>query len=380
MTRAPRAPRVFFYVQHLLGIGHLARASRIAYALAGSGADVVMVTGGMPLPGFPGPRVRHIALPPVRSADAGFSGLADADGRPIDEAFKARRRDLLLAAYREEAPDIVLIEAFPFGRRQVRFELLPLLDAITSSRPKPVLATSIRDILQARAKPERDAESLALIRQAFDWILVHGDPNFVRLEDTFPRASEVAERIVYTGLVAPEPPGPPQERYDVVVSAGGGAVGRGLVMAAAEAARLLPETLRWCLIAGPNLPPADFAAIAGRAPANAELVRFREDFVRLLAGARLSVSQAGYNTVCDLLVAGCRALLLPFAAGGETEQPLRARRLEELGLARVLAEAELTGEAMARAVAESLAASAPEPSGLDLDGAFGAARFLQGLV
>ena len=27
------APRIFFYVQHLLGIGHIARASRIANAL-----------------------------------------------------------------------------------------------------------------------------------------------------------------------------------------------------------------------------------------------------------------------------------------------------------------------------------------------------------
>lgn len=28
------APRIFFYVQHLLGIGHIARASRIANALS----------------------------------------------------------------------------------------------------------------------------------------------------------------------------------------------------------------------------------------------------------------------------------------------------------------------------------------------------------
>ena len=31
--------------------------------------------------------------------------------------------------------DIVIIEAFPFGRRQMRFELLPLLDAVTAMRP-----------------------------------------------------------------------------------------------------------------------------------------------------------------------------------------------------------------------------------------------------
>ena len=38
--------RVFFYVQHLLGIGHLVRASRIAQALQAAGFDVTLVTGG----------------------------------------------------------------------------------------------------------------------------------------------------------------------------------------------------------------------------------------------------------------------------------------------------------------------------------------------
>ena len=67
-------PRVFFYVQHLLGIGHLARASRIATALVEDGFDVTVVTGGTPVAGFPDPAVKTVALPPVTSGDAGFLG------------------------------------------------------------------------------------------------------------------------------------------------------------------------------------------------------------------------------------------------------------------------------------------------------------------
>ena len=52
-TKKP-APRVFFYVQHLLGIGHIARASRVARTLVADGFDVTLVTGGTPVPGFPG--------------------------------------------------------------------------------------------------------------------------------------------------------------------------------------------------------------------------------------------------------------------------------------------------------------------------------------
>ncbi|MGI9464855.1 MAG: glycosyl transferase, partial [Aestuariivirgaceae bacterium] len=45
---------VLFYVQHLLGVGHLARASLVCEALAARGARVTMVTGGRPVAGFPG--------------------------------------------------------------------------------------------------------------------------------------------------------------------------------------------------------------------------------------------------------------------------------------------------------------------------------------
>lgn len=370
-------PRLFFYVQHLLGIGHLARASRIADAAAEAGFEVTVVTGGLPVAGFPGLKVRHLALPAIASGDAGFSGLVDAAGHPVDEAFKSRRRDLLLAAYAEARPDVVMIEAFPFGRRQVRFELVPLIEAIAATTPRPRLVTSLRDILQERAKPGRDEETVALVEAHFDRVLVHGDPGFVRLEETFPLAIRIADRIAYTGLVAPPPPQPPTERFDVVVSAGGGAVGREVILAAARAAALLPGSGRWCLITGPNLPEADAQAIAGAAAPWARIERFRTDFASLLTAARLSISQAGYNTVCDLLTAGCRSLLLPFTAGGETEQALRAARLQRLGLATCLTEADLAPERLASLIAARLDQPPPVAHMLDTGGAAQTARLLR---
>lgn len=374
------APRVFFYVQHLLGIGHLARASRIADALGGDGFEVTMITGGTPVTGFPGPGIRHVALPPVVAGDAGFSGLRDTDGREVDEAFKQRRCELLLAAFRDCRPDIVMIEAFPFGRRQVRFELIPLLKEIHMQRPRPRVVCSLRDILQERAKPGRDAESIALVRDYFDLVVVHGDPAFVRLEETFGPAKQISDKIAYSGLVAAPPPALIADRFDVVVSAGGGAVGAGLVRAAAEAARRLPGSGAWCLIAGPNLPQSDFDALMTAAPPNAAVVRFRKDFPALVANARLSVSQAGYNTVCDLLRARCRSLLVPFASGGETEQTVRADRLQQLGLAHVLPEASLSPDRLTDAVQRALSADTPPTLMLGLDGAGGTARILRQLL
>lgn len=377
---------VLFYVQHLLGIGHLARASRISDALAEDGYDVTMVTGGMPVPGFPRPGIGHIALAPIASSDAGFSGLADAEGTPIDQAFKDRRRQQLIDAFDALRPDIVLIEAYPFGRRQMRFELLPLLETMHLARPRPLIYASVRDILQARAKPKRDEESVAVLNQWFDGVLVHGHPDFVRLEETFPLAHEISDKIIYTGLVAAPMPAPMSvrqhgEKFDIVVSAGGGAVGAGLVQAAAGAARRLPQALRWCLIAGPNMPQADFDRIGENAASNVRVERFRTDFQELLMSAELSVSQAGYNTIGDVLNAGCRSVLVPFTSGGETEQQVRADHLVRRDLARVIHEQELTAEKMADAIAGSLALPKPAKNGaghgLVLDGARRTAAILR---
>ncbi|MEH3109924.1 MAG: glycosyltransferase [Agrobacterium cavarae] len=378
-TDATQAPRVFFYVQHLLGIGHIARASRVAHALVADGFDVMMVTGGTPVPGFPGEGIRHVELPPVAVADGNFAGLVDANGAPVDDAFKDNRTSMLLGAYHGAMPDIVIIEAFPFGRRQVRFELLPLLAAIEKSIKRPLVMTSLRDILQERAKPGRDEETIDLVKKHFDTVLVHGDPNFVRLEETFPLAEQISQRIVYTGLVAPAKPQPPQERFDVVVSAGGGAVGGALLKAALAAAPHIPELKSWCLITGPNMPQADFDAISAQAGKNISVFRFRKDFASLLSGAKLSISQAGYNTVCDILQAKCRSLLIPFAAGGETEQGARASRLEKLGLAQVLEENAISPQTMAEAIRAALALPEPGEISLDLDGANGTARVLRRL-
>ncbi|MDQ0456128.1 glycosyltransferase family protein [Rhizobium paknamense] len=368
--------RIFFYVQHLLGIGHLARASRIAGAMVEAGFAVTMVTGGAPVKGFPGPGIEHVQLPPVLSADGGFSGLVDDKGQPVDAAFEAARARLLIAAFEAVRPDAVIIEAFPFGRRQVRFELLPLLDAVAAAHPRPLLFTSIRDILQENRKPGRDRETVDLVQAHFDGVLVHGDPHFVRLEETFPLAREIADKILYTGLVAPPEPEPSEDRFDIVVSAGGGAVGGKLISAALEASLLLGGDDRWCVISGPNLPEAEFQQFQAKTEGRVALYRFRPDFPSLLPQARLSISQAGYNTVCDLLRARCPSLLIPFAAGGETEQSLRAEKLEAAGLARVLKEDGLTAEAMAEAITAARALQFPPSLSVSLDGAAETARLV----
>jgi len=366
---------VFFYVQHLLGIGHLRRAAIIARALCRHRLDVIFVSGGVPAGNLDLAGGKLVQLPVAMSADAAFSAIHDGEGKPIDDAWRARRKKMLLQEFERRHPGLVLIEMFPFGRRQFAFELEPLM-AAAKQRGIPV-AISLRDILVAKNKPARVAETLGLVNRYVDAVLVHGDPAIVRLDATFPAAAQIAPPVIHTGYVAEKPAAAisrAAEGEEILVSAGGGAVGAPLlraVLAARPATRLADAP--WRLIAGPNLPESDFTSLSASLPRRAVLERFRQDFPALMAAARLSISQAGYNTVMDILSTGSRALVLPFAEGAESEQTLRARLLARRGLLSLM-EPPFEPAALARAIDAAADMPRPRAGGVDLDGANATAR------
>jgi len=357
--------KIFFYVQHLLGIGHLKRAAALARALRRGGFEVALASGGFPVEGVE----VSCQLPAVRAADASFKVLLDEAGRPIDDEWKRRRAALLLDAWRAAHADVLLIELYPFGRRPMRFELAPLLEDARRLRPRPLVICSVRDLIQP--KPAREAEALDLVERYFDRVLVHGDASVARFERSFAAAARLGERLAYTGYVVAEaPPAAETARGEVLVSAGGGAVGARLLEAAVRARELsLMKGAPWRVLAGVQAGDGQLAALRQAAPAGVTIERSREDFQALLGGCALSISQAGYNTVAEVLQARVRAVLVPFAGGGESEQTERAQLLAARGVCEVVPEAALTPQALAAAVDRAARAPRPEAGRVDLGGA-----------
>jgi predicted glycosyltransferase len=361
-------PRLLFHVQHLLGIGHRVRAARIAKACAEAGFEVTLLDGGVPdaAPAEAPPGVTRRSLPPARAADAAFSALVDAEtGQIAGDAWRARRAAAALAALEEARPDLLVVEGYPFARRAFAFELEPMIAEARAMGART--AVSIRDILVGRRDPAKAARIAGQARALFDRILVHSDPGFAQLADSFGAAPALADRTVYTGIVAPEPAfAEPEGDGDgeILVSAGGGATSAALMRAALAARPLSAFADRtWRLLTGPYLPPADLTALTSEATEGIVIEPARPDFLTLLTRARLSVSQAGYNTVADLAVSGCPAVLVPFEGPSalETEQPLRATLLARAGRAIHLPEPNLSGPALAAAV--DAAAALPRRTG-----------------
>lgn len=355
--------RMLIWVQSLLGTGHLRRMLLLAGALARRGHAPVLVNGGPPSP-WPAPEgVALEQLEPLRAADAGFSAVVDAAGRPASEQTWGRRLARLEELTRRVAPDLVVVELFPFGRRAFARELLPWLATIRAQHPATVLVSSVRDVLVSKPRPERYEEMARLARIWFDLVVVHGDPSLVSFGESFPLVRTIQDRLRYTGyLVEPRllQPLPGRARSGVVVSAGGGAVGTRLLEAAVAARRLCRARFGpWTLVGGANLPERARIQLERAAGDGVRLLGHDPDLPLRIAAAQVSVSQAGYNTVAETLAAGTPMVLVPFAAAGEDEQARRAARLAGQAFAEVVPEAQLDPEGLARAI--DAAAQRPRP-------------------
>jgi predicted glycosyltransferase len=192
-------PRLLFYVQHLLGVGHVKRAAAIARA-ATEHFDVHVALGGMPvaLADF-GSATLH-QLPPARAEDLSFKVLLDAAGRPIDDGWRERRKAALLALAEMVAPRVLLVEHYPFGRGKFGFELLPLF-ALVRARAGTRILCSVREVLVEKRADGKAEKVVGLLRQWFDAVLVHGDEAIIEFAATFPAAAAIADMIEYTGYV-----------------------------------------------------------------------------------------------------------------------------------------------------------------------------------
>lgn len=377
------------YVQHLLGTGHLKRAVLLADAMGRRGLSVTLVSGGMPVPGLLPAAARWVQLPPVAAADLGFKSLVDAQGCVVDDTFRDARKHTLLDVWRKTDPQLLLIELFPFGRRQMRFELLALLDAARQSTTPPLIVSSVRDVLGGgQGDPQRQQRMLALFDQYFDHVLVHGDPALVPFERSFAHVPELGARLHYTGYVVETAQPAPAGRCDgadgddeVLVSAGGGAVGHALLETAIRARALTQAAdCRWRVLVGPGMGAPVFRELVALARAlhgdGVVVERNRPDFARLLRRCRLSISQAGYNTVLETLQAGTRSVMVPFAAGSETEQTLRADLLAQRGWIDMVPESALTPSVLALAVDRACARPVPDTASIRFDGADASAQWV----
>ncbi len=114
---------------------------------------------------------------------------------------------MLFQLFEEISPDVFMIELYPFGRKAFRFELDPILDRIRDgSLPPCQVVCSLRDVLVEKTDAGKYEDRVThLLNRYFDAVLVHSDPDFLKLDTTFSRLEDISSSVVYTGFVTPKP-------------------------------------------------------------------------------------------------------------------------------------------------------------------------------
>ncbi|MGD9503490.1 MAG: glycosyltransferase family protein [Syntrophobacteraceae bacterium] len=371
--------KIMLYCQHVLGIGHFFRSMRLAAAM--DRHEVLFVEGGLPLEGFaPPPHVRRVFLPPLMM-DAEFKTM-DALGED-EEMVKERRKDLLMQFFRDFAPDVLLVELYPFGRKKFAFELLPILDAIRKGDAPAKVVCSLRDILvEKEDQAAYEEKVIKTLNACFHLLLVHSDGELIRLDETFSRVADIRIPVRYTGYVLQAAPRPIRKDHgkEIVASSGGGRVGVGLLESVIRAVKMFDDpAVRLRIFIGPFMEEKDRDGLARIVSGDARiaLCPFAADFAETLAGADLSISMAGYNTCMDILASGVRALVHPFPQN--REQAMRAARFAERGVLNVLED--LRPETVLRGIREELdgprCATREEPN-INISGAENTVAEIQG--
>lgn len=370
---------ILHYTQHVLGIGHLFRSLAIDRALAP--ATVHLTTGGPEVPLSLPANVQHHSMPALKM-DSRFQTVQTVDlEADLEHTWQAREK-LLLEIFHEVRPEVILVEMFPFGRKRFARELLPMLLANKGRSQPAVTLCSVRDILvEKEDQTGFEKKVLKWLNPYFDGVLVHSDPDLIRLDQTFSRMQDIICPVWYTGYVAQGPTvsnkrtarealGLDVDALIILVSAGSGTVGEDLLEATLEASILLHATLPHHLImfTGPHASADLHSRLEARSCAQFHVFinDFTNRFPDHVLACDLSVSMAGYNTTMNLLACGTAGLMYPFDQN--REQRMRLTALAQAGYLAILEAEDLVPSKLADIIKEAISTPPQSASNLRLQG------------
>jgi predicted glycosyltransferase len=360
--------KILFYCQYHLGMGHLVRSVQILRSLA-TEFEICFVKGGTEVEGLDLPaNIQVVTLPTLLSE---HRQLKVADPSQDLETVKQQRVITLLNIFDEFQPDCLIIEGYPFKKYQFEFESIPLLERVKAAQKDIKVVCSLRDVVMAQPYLDRDeviATTCDRLNRYFDLLLIHSDPQFHRLEESFPAVADINCPIQYTGFVAQplteasagtkeDVEGLSRTNPTILISVGGGQLGHDLLDAAVAVSPILAARLpeyHLQVFTGPFISIARFQALATAAAGqdNLTLRKFTPQFLTYMQKAKLSISLGGYNTTMNILRTGANSMILP--SNKDWEQTVRAEKLEKMGLLTMLQTEDLQPQQFADKIVRSI--------------------------
>ena len=361
--------RLMVYSHDTFGLGNIRRMLAICSHMHASIPDlsILIVSGSPMLQSFRVVQgIDYIKLPCLKRTECGELGVRFLD---LEVAEIVRlRRELILSTVMSYRPDVVLVDKKPDG---LAGELEPSLRHIKCSLPQTRIHLVLRDILDS-SRVTVDAWTRRgyynILRWFYDRVLVLGDQSIFDVCEEYQFPQDLREKVHHCGYVQRQLParsrseirqelGVEQEERLVFVTAGGGEDGYELFSASLAATRSLAQRLplKTLLVTGPELGTEQTQAICRTAQTQdgLQVIKFTDDLISYMNAADIVISMAGYNTICELLTLGKRAIVVPRVRPIE-EQKIRAERLAGFRAFRTILPDELTPRTLEGAIEEEL--------------------------
>jgi predicted glycosyltransferase len=366
--------KMLVYSHDTFGLGNIRRMLAICTHMmeATPELSVLLVTGSpfihaLRLPG----RLDYIKLPTLTRSDKETYTTKYLD---IDLPITINlRSDILLQAVKAFKPDVLLVDKKPLG---IKNELKAAFSYQKRQNPSARAILILRDILddaESTVRTWRQRGYYEAIARWYDGVAILGSPEVYDACREYRMPDALVRKTHYCGYIRREPPRRsaaeirselgmrPNDPF-VLVTAGGGedsaCVMEQYLAAIPHLERLLPGSTS-LLIHGPAIPEAVRGRLQQSRSGDPKVIlrEFTDDLMSYMAAADVVISMGGYNTVCELLSLGKRAIIVPRVRPVQ-EQWIRARRLEQVGYCRVIHPDHLTPKKLARAVASEYATPA----------------------
>lgn len=370
-SERPPDGAVVLYSHDTYGLGHQRRNVAIAHAVLRLRPEtrVVMLTG---LPVADEWRlqtaVELVSMP--TAVKVGVDQYCSADGGSFSELL-AVRAEIVAETLLRFRPFSFLVDHAPLG---MKGELTRALHLARDRLPATRVILGLRDVVDDPAtvvEVWRRQGIYQALESAYDHVLVYGSADLFDVRDLYELPAPVRARTTFTGYVgkaADMELAPSAEDWPALagprflVTGGGGGDASELFGAFLTAWPSIRERAGGAalLVAGPRMTAADKATHAA-AISSMPAIQFVESSVRMLgliSRADVVISMGGYNTVVEALTARRPLVIMP-RVSPRREQLIRARIIEQLGLARVVLPGRRAPEELSRATLAAVTAGSP---------------------
>ncbi|MEA2287861.1 MAG: hypothetical protein QOJ21_3904 [Solirubrobacteraceae bacterium] len=348
--------RIALYSHDAQGLGHMRRNIAIAQVLAGAEpSSILLIAGAREAALFSLPEGTDTLALPALSKDLTGAYRSRSLGLDIDEIVHLRAHALsaALAAFH---PDVLIVDKLPTG---VQGELAQSIDLLSAIGTKLVLG--LREVLDEPSRVHAEWEragAMDVLRRHYDAVWVYGDQDVFDPVLEYDIPPDVAQLVRYSGYIdrlaadrTVEHAATRRRELHLpdghlsVCLVGGGE--DGFRLADAFARCRLPDGSYGLIVTGPFMPECEQAALAAIASERADLrvIPFLPDADTLIWQADEVIAMGGYNTTCEILACGRRALIVPRVVP-RREQLIRAERLDALGAVDLLHPSALSADAL----------------------------------